>query len=67
MNIIRGGEEIYFWFEKLSTADPLILTVIHATYLYYAVEEDRREDLLHMAELKRLEKPKGLKRAGGAA
>ncbi len=58
MDIIRAGEEIFFQEEKMSTANPMVLAVIHATFLYFAVEKDRAEDLRRMAYLEKVEKGK---------
>ena len=53
MQIIETGETIYFEREQISTADLLNPSAIHAAYLYYAIEQDRRDELRRMRYLKR--------------
>lgn len=53
LRIMETGETIYFEKEQISTADLLKPSTIHAAYLYYAIEQDRRDELRRMRYLKR--------------
>ena len=55
LKIVADGEVIRFEKEKLTTSEPMVLTVIQAAYIFFEAEREKRSESSSLAYRKRVE------------